>query len=126
MSSELCVFLDGERVGALAQTRRGNTTFTYDDRYRLDSRSTPLSLSMPLSRSQHPSQVVTAFLQGLLTDSPTKLAELAAPNNADHAHSEAGYRAVFQSRRRPGRKDHSAAAGQAAVKRSGVKPEALL
>jgi serine/threonine-protein kinase HipA len=33
---------------------------------------------MPLSRSEHPSRVVTAFLQGLLTDSPTKLAELAA------------------------------------------------
>ena len=78
MSSELYVFLDGERVGTLAQTRQGNTTFTYDEPYRLDSRSTPLSLSMPLSRSEHPSRVVTAFLQGLLTDSPTKLAELAA------------------------------------------------
>ena len=78
MSSELYVFLDGERVGTLAQTKQGNTTFAYDERYRLDSQSTPLSLSMPLSRSEHPSRVVTAFMQGLLTDSPTKLAELAA------------------------------------------------
>ncbi|WP_104088543.1 HipA domain-containing protein [Cryobacterium sp. N19] len=78
MNTELYVHLDGERVGTLAQTKQGNTTFAYDERYRLDSRSTPLSLSMPLARREHPSRVVTAFLQGLLTDSPTKLAELAA------------------------------------------------
>ena len=78
MSSELYVYLDGERVGTLTQTTHGNTTFAYDERYRVDIQSTPLSLSMPLSRREHPSRVVTAFLQGLLTDSPTKLAELAA------------------------------------------------
>ena len=74
MNSELYVYLDGERVGTLAQTKQGNTTFAYDERYRLDSRSTPLSLSMPLARREHPSRVVTAFLQGLLSKSIFTLA----------------------------------------------------
>ncbi len=74
--STLDVYLDGTLIGALDQTPSGNTTFRYDDQYRTRSDATPLSLSMPVSRSVHAQRAVVPFLQGLLTDSPGRLDEL--------------------------------------------------
>ena len=81
MARELRVYLDGVPAGTLRQSPQGNTTFQYDDAYRNERRDrrapTPLSLSMPLTRREHPNRVVLPFLQGLLPDSPTKLDHLA-------------------------------------------------
>ncbi|MDH6238583.1 HipA domain-containing protein [Cryobacterium sp. CG_9.6] len=76
MSRKLSVYLDGTRAGSLHQSATGNTTFRYTGDYTGSGTATPLSLSMPLSRREHPSRVVTPFLQGLLPDSPTKLDQL--------------------------------------------------
>ncbi|SDK44056.1 serine/threonine-protein kinase HipA [Cryobacterium psychrotolerans] len=82
MARELSVYLDGTHAGTLHQSAQGNTTFQYDDAYRLERRGpTPLSLSMPLTRREHPNRVVLPFLQGLLPDSPTKLDQLAAEHH---------------------------------------------
>ena len=79
MARELSVYLDGVPAGTLHQSAQGNTTFQYDDAYRRGGRPrpTPLSLTMPLTRRDHPNRVVLPFLQGLLPDSPTKLEQLA-------------------------------------------------
>lgn len=89
MTRELSVYLDGKRAGTLRQTAQGNTTFRYEEDYSAGQSAapTPISLSMPVSRLEHPSRVVVPFLQGLLPDSPTKLAQLAqdyqtSPRNA--------------------------------------------
>lgn len=89
MTRELSVFLDGTHAGTLRQTPQGNTTFRYEEDYGASRRATPtpVSLSMPVSRHEHPARVVIPFLQGLLPDSPTKLAQLArdyqtSPRNA--------------------------------------------
>lgn len=74
----LVVYLDGERIGAVAQTLQGNTTFSYDDDYRLRPEATPLSLSMPLTATRHPSRAIVPFLQGLLPDNRLRLQQLAS------------------------------------------------
>jgi serine/threonine-protein kinase HipA len=74
--STLDVYLDGTLIGELEQTPSGNTTFRYDDEYRSRRDATPLSLSMPVSRSLHAQRAVVPFLQGLLPDSPGRLEEL--------------------------------------------------
>lgn len=75
---ELVVYMDGVRAGTVRQTSQGNTTFSYDDRYRRGEDATPLSLSMPLTQERHPSRVTVPFLQGLLPDNDARLARLAA------------------------------------------------
>lgn len=75
---ELRAYLDGAFVGVVRQSPQGNTTFSYDDEYRRANGSTPLSLSMPLTRERHPSRAIMPFLQGLLPDNDARLARLAA------------------------------------------------
>ncbi len=77
MSSELFTYLDGEAIGVVEQSVGGALSFTYDGDYRSRHDATPLSLSMPLVRARHKNKPVRAFLQGLLPDSPGRLAELA-------------------------------------------------
>lgn len=72
----LDVHLDGVYIGVLEQTPSGNTTFRYDDEYRARPDATPLSLSMPVSRSVHAQRAVVPFLQGLLPDGSVRLDEL--------------------------------------------------
>ncbi|GGD89614.1 HipA domain-containing protein [Microbacterium murale] len=74
---ELIAYLDGTPIGVIGQSAGGSLTFTYDESYRLNRESTPLSLSLPLVRSVHKNKPVRAFLQGLLPDSPGRLAEIA-------------------------------------------------
>lgn len=76
MSSELFAYLDGEVIGIVEQSAGGALSFTYDADYRSRRDATPLSLSMPLVRARHKNKPVRAFLQGLLPDSPGRLAEL--------------------------------------------------
>jgi len=68
MTQYLDVFLDGVRAGRLTQAPGGAVTFSYDDEYTTRRSPTPLSLSMPLTRSRHTNRVVTAWLEGLLPD----------------------------------------------------------
>lgn len=77
MSSELLVYLDGEAIGVIEQSEGGALSFAYDAEYRVRRDATPLSLSLPLVRARHKNKPVRAFLQGLLPDSPGRLAELA-------------------------------------------------
>lgn len=76
MSSELFAYLDGEAIGVVEQSTGGALSFTYDADYRSRRDATPLSLSMPVVRAVHKNKPVRAFLQGLLPDSPGRLAEL--------------------------------------------------
>lgn len=75
--SELVAYLDGVRIGVVAQSAGGSLSFTYDDDHRADPEATPLSLSLPLVRSVHKNRPTRSFLQGLLPDSPGRLTELA-------------------------------------------------
>ncbi|WP_375388683.1 HipA domain-containing protein [uncultured Amnibacterium sp.] len=82
----LDVALDGQRCGTLTQTAAGDLRFEYDDEYRADRDSTPLSLSMPLAVATHRRRVVLPFLQGLLPDNGEALRAIGAaygvsPNN---------------------------------------------
>jgi len=77
MSESLAVYLDGQFVGTMMQTRAGAIGFRYDDEYRGRTDATPLSLSMPLARGEHKNRPARAFLQGLLPDSAGRLDELA-------------------------------------------------
>lgn len=67
--TRLRVFLDGVHIGEVEQTAQGALSFTYDEDYRADRDSTPISLSMPLSTGRHTNKVVRAYLDGLLPDS---------------------------------------------------------
>lgn len=67
-SRELNVFLDGRLAGRLHQSPGGAVTFNYDPDYLGAEQPTPLSLSMPLTRVDHPNRIVTAWLEGLLPD----------------------------------------------------------
>lgn len=67
--ADLRVYLDGQAVGTVTQSRGGSLTFTYDEDYRASDNPTPLSLSMPLARESHKNRAVSAFLEGLLPDS---------------------------------------------------------
>jgi len=63
----LAVLLGGRRLGTLTQTE-GRLSLRYDETYQSDTRSTPLSISMPVSRTVYGDAVVRAFLWGLLPD----------------------------------------------------------
>lgn len=60
----------GEHCGVLTQTGQGDLKFQYAPGYR----STPLSLSMPVSDATYSKSKILPFLQGLLPDNPEALA----------------------------------------------------
>lgn len=72
----LAVFLDGERIGILAQSTSGRLSFAYEPSYRTRQAATPLSLSMPIFQTHHRPKVVGAYLAGLLPDSDAALERL--------------------------------------------------
>lgn len=72
MCAELAILLNGNRAGLLHH-ERGELSLTYDERWREDAGSYPLSLSMPLAQSQHSDPVVRPYLEGLLPDNETIL-----------------------------------------------------
>lgn len=65
----LVVLANGQEMGDLYRDEHGRAmTFRYRDRWRSDRSATPLSLSMPLARQEHPHATVEPFLRGLLPD----------------------------------------------------------
>ncbi|WP_426625163.1 type II toxin-antitoxin system HipA family toxin [Leifsonia sp. McL0607] len=68
----LAVFMNDDRAGTLSCEVRAST-FQYDDEYLRGPEATPLSLSMPLRRGEHPSGTVQPFLWGLLPDNAETL-----------------------------------------------------
>lgn len=73
----LAVHMDGIPAGTMSMTGSGNLSFTYDDAYRSDPASTPLSLSMPKPIARHKRRAVMPFVQGLLPDNEQALDSLA-------------------------------------------------
>ena len=67
MADELVVLLGGREVGRI-RAQRGKLTFIYEQAWRQTEGAYPLSLSMPLAAAEHGSDVVEAFLWGLLPD----------------------------------------------------------
>lgn len=68
MSGELIVLLSDREVGRVRQDRRGRLKFIYTDEWRQARGAYPLSLSMPLAASEHPHDLIDAFIWGLLPD----------------------------------------------------------
>lgn len=77
MNSELIVLLSGREAGRVRQDQRGRLKFTYDEAWRAARGAYPLSLSMPLAASEHPHDVIEAFIWGLLPDSEHVLSKWA-------------------------------------------------
>jgi len=87
MTKELFVLMDNRRMGRVLQGEHGKLTFLYDERWRRSENAYPLSLSMPLARSEHPHEKIDAFLWGLLPDNEGTLNRLGrdhhvSPRNA--------------------------------------------
>ncbi len=65
--SQLSVIANSRKMGSV-EFRRNRLTFRYDEDWRHAAASFPLSVSMPLSRREHPHEVIESFLWGLLPD----------------------------------------------------------
>lgn len=68
MTDRLIVLLGDATIGQMDRDRRGQLRFTYEESFRNDRNALPLSLSMPLARSEHGHDVVEPFLWNLLPD----------------------------------------------------------
>lgn len=74
MVDHLHVLVSGRVAGRLdRRTRQAGVRLTYDDAYRADPASTPLSVSMPLQVRMHTGERVTNWLRGLLPENPAVL-----------------------------------------------------
>lgn len=58
----------GDRLAGRVTTHDGGLRFDYDAAYRESSDATPLSMSLPLTRDQHASAVVSGFFEALLPE----------------------------------------------------------
>lgn len=70
----LLACLNGAVMGSVQRDRTGRLRFAYDDGWRQRVDAVPLSLSMPLTRSEHAHASIDAFLWGLLPDHEQTLA----------------------------------------------------
>jgi serine/threonine-protein kinase HipA len=68
VSGELIVLLSDREVGRVRQDQRGRLKFIYNNEWRQARGAYPLSLSMPLAASEHPHDLIDAFIWGLLPD----------------------------------------------------------
>lgn len=68
MTKELIALLDGRETGRVARDNRGKLTFTYNEQWRNAASAYPLSLSMPITLTEHPNAKIDPFLWGLLPD----------------------------------------------------------
>jgi len=66
---DLLVLLNGKTVGTVSQASSGRLAISYDDEWRRDRMSMPVSLSMPLASRAHEHAVIDAYLRGLLPGS---------------------------------------------------------
>ncbi|MBS9533657.1 type II toxin-antitoxin system HipA family toxin [Mycobacterium sp. M1] len=69
MTDRLVVLLRGQIVGDWSRNRLGQYTFTYREGYRNTGRI-PLSPALPISDTRFGHQAVTAYVEGLLPESP--------------------------------------------------------
>jgi len=69
MTSDLFIFMNGQRVGRLTRTSQGQLKFAYADEWLGSSVSRPISLSMPLGQQAYTGEVVDNFFENLLPDS---------------------------------------------------------
>jgi len=77
-TAELHVYLNKEPIGTLYRIGNGGDVgLAYDSAYRDNAASTPLSLSLPLARTNHQPPTVAAFLWGLLPDNKVAVDALA-------------------------------------------------
>jgi len=67
MSTHLIALLHGRPVGFVSNNN-GKLAFTYDDAWRNDPSAYPLSISLPLTATEHSHARIEAFLWGLLPD----------------------------------------------------------
>jgi serine/threonine-protein kinase HipA len=67
-TKELAVLINSRVIGKIEQIAQGKFRFLYEDIYRTSESAIPLSLSMPLTASEHSDDVVRPFIWGLLPD----------------------------------------------------------
>lgn len=79
--SVLDLWLDGKFAGKLMRGERGHVEFLYDEAYRQDPGSTPLSVSIPKAAVGHAPDHVMPWLSNLLPDSDEVRARWAAKFN---------------------------------------------
>ena len=65
--SQLSVIANSRKMGSV-EFLRNRLTFRYDEDWRNTAAGFPLSVSMPLSRREHPHDVIESYLWGLLPD----------------------------------------------------------
>jgi serine/threonine-protein kinase HipA len=68
MADTLVVLLDDRIAGTVTRFAGGRLRFDYDEEYRANPSSTPLSVSMPASVRSHPDGAIGPWLWGLLPD----------------------------------------------------------
>lgn len=73
----LVVLLDGQIVGTITRDSRSNLQFRYEETWRMAEDSYPVSLSMPLTTTEHKHTAVEAYLWGLLPDNDRTLGHYA-------------------------------------------------
>jgi serine/threonine-protein kinase HipA len=71
--AKLVALLDGQIAGSVFQGVGGQLRFVYDDGWRHRDDAYPLSLSLPLTASEHKHRAINAFLWGLLPDNTRTL-----------------------------------------------------
>lgn len=86
MTNQLIALANGRQMG-IVHYRKARLSFVYDDSWRREPNSFPLSLSMPLASAEHGHARVDAFLWGLLPDNDRVLENWAkrfqvSPRNA--------------------------------------------
>jgi serine/threonine-protein kinase HipA len=67
MTNRLVALANGREMGSVAY-RNARLSFVYEDSWKQDQGSYPLSLSMPLAAGEHGHSKIEAFLWGLLPD----------------------------------------------------------
>ena len=65
---ELIVLMNGDMLGHIFQASNGSIELIYDDSYRNNASATPISTSMPLTKSRYTDRHIRPFLEGLLPD----------------------------------------------------------
>lgn len=75
MEGELVAVAHGVEIGRVRQDARGKLAVAYARGWREREDAFPLSLSMPLARTEHGDAVIRPFLEGLLPDNPDVLRE---------------------------------------------------
>ncbi len=68
MDQRLDVLFDGQPMGRVERNRRNRLAFQYDPLWSASPGSIPLSISLPFSAREHTSELIEAFIWGLLPD----------------------------------------------------------